>query len=195
MTIHTKELITSKAKTLFALHGYEGFTMRVLAKESGVGLSSIYHFFEDKDVLLTYIFDEAGKELGVARASLVKRRTANQMLLDRILFQFQHIEEVVYILKYYLHFRKDFLKLDGGYIPTRAYLHIDEVIRLGVETGEFTCAEKDIDQEAKVVTHAINGFLLEYYPDIPTKSELHKVALTIHRFLMRSLTNREVAMK
>mgnify|MGYP000653058769 CR=1 FL=1 len=195
MTIHTKQIIMSEAKTLFALNGYEGFTMRNLAKESGVGLSSIYHFFKDKDVLLKYIFDDVSKQLGVERSKLAKRQIASQMLYDRIVFQFNHIEEVVYVLKYYLHFRKEFLKLDSGYIPSKAYLHVDEVLRFGVKTSEFEFIESEIEQEAKVIAHAINGFLLEYYPETPTKSELQKVSLIIHRFLIRSLTNKEVGMK
>lgn len=195
MTINTKQIITAKAKTLFAVNGYEGFTMRILAKESGVGLSSIYHFFDDKDVLLKYIFDDISKQLGFDRSQLPKRRAASQMLYDRIVFQFTHIEEVVFVLKYYLHFRKDFLKLDSGYIPSKAYLHVDEVLRFGIIKGEFELTDSQIDEEAKVIAHAINGFLLEYYPDAPTNSELKRVTGTIHRFIMRSLTNKEVAMK
>lgn len=195
MTTHSKAIITSKTKTLFAINGYEGFTIRILAKESGVGISSIYHFFEDKDVLLKCVFDDVSKQLGNERSKLIKRRTASQMLYDRIVFQFTHIEEVVYVLKYYLHFRKEFLKLDSGYTPSKAYLHIDEVLRFGVETGEFEFSASEINEESKVIAHAINGFLLEYYPEVPTKSELKKVTATLHRFLMRSLTNKEVAMK
>lgn len=194
MTIHTKQIISSKAKTLFALHGYEGFTMRILAKESGVGLSSIYHFFNDKDILLKHIFDTTNTQLGTKRSLLVKRKSAQQMLYDRIVFQFTNNEDVVFVLKYYLHFRIDFLKLNSGYIPAKAYLHIDEVLRFGILTGEFNLKIEQIDTESKVIAHAINGFLLEYYPDAPTSTDLKKVCTTIHRFLMRSLTNKEVRM-
>jgi AcrR family transcriptional regulator len=191
----TKEILVSKARTLFAMNGYEGFTMRILAKESGVGLSSIYHFFADKDVLLKYIFDDVSKQLGVERYKLAKRHSASQMLYDRILFQFAHIEKIIYVQKYYFHFRKDFMKSNSGFTPVKAYLHIDEVIRFGVKKHQFECAEDEIDQKAKVITHGINGFLLEYYPQVPMQSELKKIATSIHIFMMRSLTNKEVVMK
>jgi AcrR family transcriptional regulator len=194
MTIQTKEIITARAKTLFALNGYGGFTMRVLAKESGVGLSSIYHFFEDKDVLLKDIFDKVNTRLGAERAKLPNRRTASSMLKDRIIFQFTHIEDVIFVLKYYMHFRKDFLKLESGYIPSKAYLHAEEVLRFGVVNGEFEFKDSEINQEAKVIAHAVNGFLLEYYPETLTRPELKQVVTTIHRFLMRSLTNKKVTM-
>ena len=194
MTVTTKHHITRTAKSLFAKNGYEGFSMRTLAKASGVGLSSIYHFFNDKDEILNEIFTATSKELGVARAKLPKSNSAEVMLLDRIKFQFIHIEDVVFVLKYYLHFRPDFLKLSSGYLPSKAYLHIEEVLKVGVMNGEFNIKSSEINKESKVIAHAINGFLLEYYPNPPKKAELEELTSSIHLFLMRSLTNKEVKM-
>ncbi len=195
MTATTKPTILKISKNLFALHGYEGFSMRTLANASGVGLSSIYHFFNDKDEILKEIFDNTNKELGIERAKLRTSISAEEMLLDRINFQFKHIEDVVFVLKYYLHFRPEFLKLDSGYLPSKGYLHIEEVLKAGVENREFAIKASEIDKEAKVIAHAINGYLLEYYPDPPKKDELRKVTQSIHTFLMRSLTNKEALMK
>lgn len=195
MTASTKHIILNKAKSLFAINGYEGFSMRILAKESGVGLSSIYHFFNDKDEILKEIFDTTNKELGIERSKLPKHRSADTMLLDRIYFQFKYIEDVVFVLKYYLHFRPSFLKLNSGYLPVKSYLHIEEVLEAGVRSGEFSINQSEIEKEAKVIAHAINGFLLEYYPNPPKNNELKEVTLSIHNFLMRSLTNKEVLMK
>ncbi|NCU40502.1 TetR/AcrR family transcriptional regulator [Candidatus Saccharibacteria bacterium] len=195
MTVNTKLTILKISKELFAKNGYEGFSMRILAKESGVGLSSIYHFFSDKDEILKEVFDITNKELGIARVKLPKTNSAEAMLLDRIKFQFQHIEDVVFVLKYYLHFRPEFLKLESGYLPSKGYLHIEEVLEVGVKTHEFNIQPSEIYKEAKVIAHAINGFLLEYYPETPNKDELADVIASIHDFLMRSLTNKEVGMK
>jgi AcrR family transcriptional regulator len=195
MTASTKQHILKVAKRLYAVNGYEGFSMRILAKESGVGLSSIYHFFKDKDELLEDIYNATNRQLGDAREKLPKSESAEEMLLGRIKFQFEFIEDVVYVLKYYIHFRPSFLKLDTGYFPAKGYLHIEEVLEYGVYNGEFTIHASEIDKEAKVITHAINGFLLEYYPNPPEEAELEEVTSSIHNFLMRSLTNPEVRMK
>ncbi len=195
MTVNTKPTILKISKSLFAINGYEGFSMRILAKEAGLGLSSIYHFFNDKDEILKEIFDSTNKELGIARAKLPKSSSAKALLLDRIKFQFQHIESVVFLLKYYLHFRPNFLKLDSGYIPAKGYLHIEEVLDFGVENREFSINASEIDKESKIIAHAINGFLLEYFPKPPMQDELKDVTLSIHKFIMRSLTNKEVSMK
>lgn len=195
MALTTKSTIIKISKRQFVLNGYEGFSMRTLAKESGVGLSSIYHFFKDKDEILNEVFDINNKELGIARAKLPKSSSADLMLLDRIAFQFKHIEDIIFTLKYYLHFRPSFLKISSGYLPEKGYLHIEEVLRLGIETGEFNINSADISKEAKVIAHSINGFLLEYYPNPPNKTELDDVIESIHKFFMRSLTNKEKPQK
>lgn len=181
----SKQLIEQTAFHIFARGGYEALTMRELAKASGVTLSSIYHFFGDKDVLLKAIFDKTNTKLGKERATLPNRATAHALLKDRITFQFQHIEEVVFVLKYYLHFRPQFLRIDTGYVPAKAYLHIDEVITKGLQTGEYRSDDPVTD--AKIMAHAINGFLLEYFPNPPTGRELNKLAGEITDFLQRAM--------
>lgn len=189
MPKESKELIIKTATQLFAVSGYEGFSMRSLSEKSGLGLSSIYHFFKDKDVLLKEIFIQLSRDLGTKRAALPHRKTASKALEDRIKFQFENIENVVFVLKYYLHFRDDYEKHSDGYLPAKAYLHIDEVLVQGIETGEFLINKDDLVDESKVIAHAINGFLLEYYPHQPKGRELNQLIRSIHRFLMRSLTN------
>lgn len=109
------------------------------------------------------------------------------MLLDRIMHQFEHIESVVFVLKYYLHFRQEFDKNYSGYLPPQAYLHTQEVLNFGIKAGEFSMNASQIEPESKVITHAINGFLLEYYPHQPKEKELEQIAESICEFIMRSL--------
>ena len=189
MTKATRLTILKTAKQIFARSGYDGLSMRTLSEESGVGLSSIYHFFADKDVLLKEIFDTTNRSLGLERSKLAKRKSASALLHDRIMFQFKHIEDVVFVLKYFLHYRANFEKLQRGFIPAKGYLHIEEVLILGINTGEFNIEIEDLAKEAKVVTHAINGFLLEYYPDPPKGRELNEVVNSLHSFIIRALSS------
>jgi|GEM_PF-385361 len=191
----TINLIRTTAKHLFAAEGYEGVSMRNLAAASGVSLSSIYHFFEDKDVLLKDIFDRTNTELGMLRRELRSRPSAEQQLVQIIQFQIDHIEEVVFVLKYYLHFRHDFLALPGRILPAKAYLHIEEILHQGIARGEFTVPNNQIETQSKIITHAINGFLLEYYPDIPRGAERKELATNLAAFIVRSLKYKETPMK
>ena len=184
----TYTLILITAKRLFAKHGYDGVSMRILAKESGVGLSSIYHFFKDKDVLLEAIYTATNHSLGEARAALPPRATAKDTLMQLIEFQFEHIEDIVYVLKYYLHFRESFAALPTKTLPAKSVLHIEEVIQKGIATGEFTVAERDVEAKARVVSHTINGYLLEYYPDVPSNQERREIIDDIVAFSMAGLS-------
>lgn len=189
LVVSPKQKILDSAKTIFATSGYEGLSMRNLAKDCGVNLSNIYYYFNDKDELLEYLFNRLSKDLGIKRAVLPIQKTANQSLKDRINFQFENIEDVIFILKFYLHFRPEFIRNKDGYVPATAYLHILEVLELGNKTGEFKIKNSNLVAEAKVVTHAINGFLLEYYPDPPSGNERKKIVNYIHRFIYRSLSS------
>ena len=194
-TTTTKHTIDVASKKLFTLRGYEGFTMRVLARESGVSLSSIYHFYADKDALLKSLYEQTNRHLGEQRTAQTAPATASQMLLERILFQFEHAEDVVFVLKYYLHFRDTFPKRHDGYLPPKAALHIEEVLAYGVKTGEYQLDEEAIASESKMVAHAINGFLLEYYPDKLKGAELASLCANIHDFVTRAIKAKGVAAK
>lgn len=183
----TEELIRMTAKRLFAKYGYDGISMRILAKESGVGLSSIYHFFKDKDILLKTIYEETNRTLGLERAKLPPTTTAKAMLEQLIHFQFDHIEDVVYVLKYYLSFREDFAALPTKTLPAKSVLHVEEVLRKGMETGEFDVAASEAGAKAKVIAHTINGYLLEYYPEVPHGRERHQIVDDIVSFSMAGL--------
>lgn len=187
----TEELIRTIAMRIFAAKGYDGLSMRTLAAASGVGLSSIYHFFADKDVLLKDIFDRTNTKLGIDRQKLKLRPTAGRMLKDRISFQFEHMEEIVFVLKYYLHYRDDFMSLPGKVLPPKAYLHIEEVLHKGISTGEFNIPASRIEPLAKIITHSINGFLLEYYPHEMNRLERNRLVTELTDFTMRSLKYKE----
>ena len=184
----TDTLIRLTAKQLFAKNGYDGVSMRILSKESGVGLSSIYHFFKDKDILLKEVYLQTNRQLGEARAQLPSLPSAEEMLTQLIEFQIDHMEDVVYVLKYYMHFRQDFAALPTKTLPAKSVLHVEEVIHKGIETGEFNVDTKDVQAKAKVVAHTINGYLLEYYPDMPRDEERREMVNDIVSFTMAGLS-------
>lgn len=182
---NTKHTIIEESVRVFASNGYDGLSMRILAKKAQIAPSVLYYYFKDKDTLLKAMFDQININLGLERRKLPQLQTASQMLKQRIEFQLDHAEEIVAVLKFYLAYRKKFKKIPTGYVPDKAYLHIEEVLLFGIKTNEIE--ETDIKKQAKVITHAINGFLLEYYPSIPANQEKEELIETIHAFLWRAI--------
>lgn len=170
----------------FALTNADTFSMRLLAKKVGVVPSVIYHYFPSKEVLLKSMFDHTNTQLGILRTQLPQTSTAYQMLEQRVEFQLDHAMEVVAVLKYYLTFRSEFKKIPTGFIPDKAYLHIEEVLVRGITDNELD-PMLNVQEEAKVMTHAINGFLLEYYPYMPQAEEKQKLIQVISTFLWRGI--------
>lgn len=181
----TKEIIISKAKELYSQNVV--FSMRQLANSCGIGISVLYYYFKDKDELLKIAFDSTNTNLGVKRRQLSQSIPAEKMLAQRIDFQLEHAEDIMFILKYYLAYRKTFQKNPTGYIPEKGYLHIHEVLEEGVRQKKFKI--NNIEQDAKVITHAINGFILEYYPDIPIGKKRQELVDMICSFVLRALSN------
>ncbi len=181
----TKQKILEKARTIFAKNGYDAFSIRTLAKEIPLAPSVLYHYFKDKDELLKAMFDYLNTDLGKKRAILTQSKTASEMLRQRIIFQLDNAETIVAVLKYFIAYRKKFPKFNEGYVPDKSSLHIEEVLNFGIKTGEFY--SPNIIQDAKVITHAINGFLLEYYPDTPTGKSKEQLVQNIYLFLIRAL--------
>lgn len=181
----TEEKIIQHTLTLVALSGYETFSMRQLAKAIGIVPSVLYHYFPDKDSLLKKVFDQTNTALGERRNLLPLRSNVTEMLRQRIQFQFDNAEAIVFVLKYYLAYRDTFRKLPTGYVPEKAYLHIEEVLRFGVMKGEFL--DEQLAEQAKVITHAINGFVLEYYPAQMSDEEKNNLVNSITLFIYRGI--------
>lgn len=184
-----REIILEKTAEIFAKDGYHGLSMRHLADDLDITLSTIYHYFPSKDELLLILFNTTNTKLGILRRELSDTDSASSMLRDRIDFQFEHARDVMVVLNYYRAYRDNFVKHKDGFLPEKTYLHIEEVLKKGIASGEFKT--KNMNDDAKVVTHAINGFVYEYYPEIPQGSERRKLIDRIHRFLIKGLVYEE----
>lgn len=182
----TYNIILKQTGSIFAKEGFEGVSISKIAKNSHIAKSVIYHYFKDKNILIKTMFDRINTRLGIERAKIIPPESASERLNQIIEFQFIHAEEIIAVLKYYSSFRTNFHKTDqGGYVPEKAYLHIEEILRYGVETGEFKI--ENLTRDSKIITHTINGFILEYYPDIPKDTELKQLVSDISYFILRAI--------
>ncbi len=181
----TRDRIIKQVLKLFAKGGLETVSMRTLAKQVEVVPSVLYYYFPTKADLLHAMYDESNRILGEKRANLSQPKTASEMLRQRIEFQIDNAELIVGVFKFYLSFREEFPKLDEGFLPDKTYLHIREVLDYGVSIGEF--ADIDLNEQARVMVHAINGYLLEYYPHSPKGKDKERIISELHSFLYRSI--------
>lgn len=181
----THEAILLATRKIFAIQGYEGVSMRLIAKEVGIAQSVLYYHFTNKEDLLKAVYQQSNYLLGQARAALPQLDTFEVLLKQRITFQFDHAEMVCAVLKYYLHFRTSFEKNPRGHLPEKTYLHIEEILIFAEQQHLYSFP--DLEKEAKVIVHAINGFILEYFPSPIAKKEKNELVDTIADFILRAL--------
>lgn len=65
----TKQKIFETAANLFSKEGYNGVSMREIAKEVGIKESSIYNHFKSKEEILSSLFDYLAETLTIYRPS------------------------------------------------------------------------------------------------------------------------------
>lgn len=186
---NTKDVIINKTAMMFAKTGTEDFSIRNLAKQVPITPSVIYHYFKNEEDLLLAMYLTLNKKLGHDRSMLPKTKNAKEMLRQRIRFQIDNQEIIVAVLKYYFSHRKNFKKNKNGFVPDKSALHIEEVLKFGLETKEFNV--DNLEDESKVIAHSINGFLLEYYPYTPKGKEKEELVERIYKFLIKALKGGE----
>jgi AcrR family transcriptional regulator len=64
MREHSRALIVEAALTLFARHGYEGASIRMIARKADVSLGLLYNYFGGKDELLLAIMHRGLADVG-----------------------------------------------------------------------------------------------------------------------------------
>jgi len=190
VSLPTQQKILSIARHELAVHGFEGLRMRTLSTLSGVAPSVLYYHFSNKEDLLKSLYETTNSELGEARKALKMPDDFEHALKQRILFQFDHAEEITAVLKYYLHFRLQFIQNSRGYLPEKTYLHIEEILQLGEEKGLYNFPDRK--RESRVIVHAINGFILEYFPSIMAKKEKGELVDTLSDFILRAISTYQV---
>lgn len=178
-------MIFEKAAEIFAQGGLRGFSIRLLSKNLGVVPSVLYHHFPSEETLLREMFNYLNTELGKKRSELPPSTNTSEMLKKRIAFQLENATAIVAVLKYYFAFRTTFTQTHDGFLPDKSALHMEEVLQFAKINGEYK--HLSLQNDAKVMTHAVNGFILEYYPYTLKESEKTELVNRIHDFLFRAL--------
>jgi AcrR family transcriptional regulator len=185
-----QQLILEKSIQLFARGGLGEFRIRRLSDDLDVSPSVIYHYFKDEETLLKEMYLYASRNLGTLRSALPKCKSTSSLLKQRIEFQIDHADMIVAVLKYYFAFRKNFPKNGEGFLPDKSALHMEEVLLFAQQSGEYSI--KDVEGDAKVMTHSINGYLLEYFPYELSVLEKKKLTKRLHDYFLRSMKGENI---
>lgn len=137
-----REEIIAAAAQLFAEHGFEATSVRLIAKEVGILSGSLYHHFETKEEILHEILGKAmgpltEKSIRVSQADV----DAEQKLVALVLLRFIELTaefksfRIIYNNRNYFRGREEFSYVETS--KTTGFETMESVLVEGVKSGYF----------------------------------------------------------
>ncbi len=157
-TITTRERILREASRLFAARGYYGSSTRDIAAAVGIQQPSLFHHFAHKQAifqeLLTYSLDDSAT---VAEYLAAEAGSPAARLYRFLVEDFRYLMESPYDLRSI--FNSGVLEDEEfepwGQTAVRLHVAVADIIRQGIEAGEF------IDIDVDFARQAVSGLMLE----------------------------------
>jgi TetR/AcrR family transcriptional regulator, transcriptional repressor for nem operon len=160
----TRERILDSAQRLTQTRSFHGFSFQDIADEVGVRKASLYHHFDSKDDVAVAMLQRAGDWVS-AQFEKVEEREPRERL------------EAYFDLFHQIHGKAERMCPGGSFAavlstvssPVQASLHrfakmhldwLEEVVRDGVEQGQFTIGDQRPRDVATQISAAVQGALL-----------------------------------
>lgn len=156
--------IRGAARRVFARQGVQGTGLGHVAREAGMGRSSLYHYYPDKDALLGDLLAETLRdEVALFRASLCGEGDTEQRLHRLMDSCVAMLDEWAAAFRMMHDFRlRDASRFAGYFREIREELAA--CLRQGQQVGEVTAA-LDPKSAAATLIGAIDGLLLQHFLD------------------------------
>lgn len=161
----SKENIKRAALEVFSHYGYNGASMRMIAKKAGISVGGLYLYFKNKDELCLFLIREKLNEFSSYAREL-----------------FEHIEDPVEAISQYIEVSTEYAKKHREFIITQSRHHgftfgmdikreffeeqknlIMNIINKGIEMGVF----RPVDplEVTKIIMSLIRGYILSFVID------------------------------
>jgi len=167
----TRKKILKHSLALFSLHGYQGATIRMLAKKAGISLGLTYNYFRSKEELLRQLVDDGIKvKLEQIKANYVAQQGLDS-LVDAVFASFQS-DPIFWRLLQSIKMQPDVLKLvSEEYQPYHDWLNSEVKKALRLQKNQ---------QDPSLVLATIDGVADHYLMDTENYS-LQKVLLELKK--------------
>jgi AcrR family transcriptional regulator len=157
-TITTRERILREASRLFAVRGYYGTSTRDIATAVGIRQPSLFHHFPNKEAIFQELLSYSLDDSAVVAEHLAGASGSPAARLYRFLVEdFRYLMESPYDLRGI--FNSDVLMGEEfepwGQTALRLHVAVADLIRQGIESGEF------IKIEVSFARQAVSGLMLE----------------------------------
>jgi len=177
--------IRRAARRVFARRGVEGTGLTHVAREAGMGRSSLYHYYSDKAALLDDLMGEAFEQESALFRACLRAPGSTQKRLDTLIdASVGMLDEWAAVGRMLLDFR---IRDTQRFGETLEGLRVElaRALREGQRTGEVG-AELDPTLVAAVLIGAIDGLLLQHFLD-PKALEPEALRFELRRIAARAI--------
>ncbi|GLI53047.1 MULTISPECIES: TetR/AcrR family transcriptional regulator [Thermodesulfovibrio] len=161
----SKKRIIDAAIKVFSQYGYNGATMRMIAKEAGISVGGVYLYFRNKEELSLFLIKEKMRELH-DRISPILQDTANpgEALKEYIkkVIEFAGENRELILMHSKEHGFTFGVEIKREFFKTEKML-LKKLINEGINSGDFT--ECNSEEVAKLIMHILRGYVLSVVVD------------------------------
>jgi len=163
-----RDAIIQAAERVFQKWGMNKTTMEDIANEAGKGKSTLYYYYESKEVIFDAVIRiEFEKILAMARESTIEIVSAREKLKKYIITTIVEIKNkinVYTIVREEIKRNHNFLERMSKLFEIKEESFVREILTIGLERKEFSFISKDeLNTAAKTiigVIHALELYLL-----------------------------------
>ena len=156
----SREKIIKAAIKLFSQSGYNGTTMRMIAKEAGISIGGLYLYFKNKEELSLYLMKEKlnefySKVLLPLKDVQIPSQALKEYFTRALEFAKENRELIIMHGKqqgftFGIEIKKEFFKKEREILT--------EIIKRGIEAKEFN--EIEPEEVAKLLMNILGGYVL-----------------------------------
>ncbi|MCX7988302.1 MAG: TetR/AcrR family transcriptional regulator, partial [Thermodesulfovibrio sp.] len=155
----SKKRIVEAAIKIFSQHGYNGTTIRMIAKEAGISVGGVYLYFKNKEELFLFLMKEKMEELDHRITPIIQDtehpasalreyiRIAIECALENRELIMLHSKELG--LAFGMDMKKEFFEKQRTLLKS--------LVEKCIKAGEFI--ECNSEQVARLIMHIIRGYV------------------------------------
>lgn len=161
----SKKRIVEAAIKIFSQHGYNGATIRMIAKEAGISVGGVYLYFKNKEELSLFLIKEKTRELEERLFPILQDisypiNSLKEFIKTAIEFAKENRELIIMHSReqgftFGIEIKKEFFKKEKALLKN--------LIEAGIRSGDFI--ECNLDEVAKLIIHIIRGYVFSVVID------------------------------
>lgn len=185
----SRKRIVEAAIKVFSRYGYNGATMRMIAKEAGISVGGVYLYFKNKEDLSVFLLNEKMKELDeILSPILMDTANPSKALKDYITKSIDYaVENRELIIMHSKELGFTFgMEIKKEFFEKQRKL-LKNLIDAGIRSDEFVkCKSEEV---ANLVMTIIRGYVLSVVVDPDNLTDVEECIKIIFKGLLK---NKEV---